>query len=202
MVIYTAITNKYDTLPKALKGFKCVCFTDDPELTSDEWEIRYIKDLNHKEPKILNHKYFPNELTLWIDANVDLHSIPEVDLDTHLATFKALDHQCAYQEAKNCIAWNKDTEENIEKMVRIMKADGYPEQNGMSACAVILRYGDKSLIPFEKLWWDCVQITKRDQVSFNYALWKTNRTQNYISGSIYSNEYCTWNIKHNGLGIS
>jgi hypothetical protein len=195
MIVYTAITNNYDSLRELPKGIKGICFTDNRELESDTWEIRYIKNLDHKEPKILNHKYFPNQETMWIDGNVTLLKLPKT---SHLATFKAKDYQCAYIEARRCRG-GKDTPEHIDAQVAVMKADDYPKNNGLSACSVIIRDG-KGLEDFEKLWWKQLKRTRRDQVSFNYCLWKLGIKQTHLEGTIYKNEYLIWNITH-GLGI-
>jgi O-antigen biosynthesis protein len=190
MLVYTAITNNYDTLRELPEGIKGICFTDNPDLKSNTWEIRYIKDLDHKEPKILNHKYFPNQSTMWIDGDTELIKLPE---PSPLATFKARDYQCAYTEAEVCKGW-KDTAENVMEQVEVMRADGYPENYGLSACTVIVRDGKQDEL--ENLWWEQLKRTRRDQISFNYCLWKLGITQDYIPGSIYENEYVKWLMTH------
>ena len=186
MLVYTAITKNYDTLRDLPKDVEGVCFTDNPDLTSKTWKIKYIPGLDHKAPKILNHLYFLNQSTMWIDGNVELKKLPE---PSALATFKAKDYQCAYIEAERC-KQGKDTAENIDKQVNYMRDNKYPENHGLSACTVIVRDGTQ--IRLEEFWWRQLQRTRRDQVSFNFCLWKLGMTQDYIPGTIYDNEYVTW----------
>jgi hypothetical protein len=190
MIIYTAITNNYDDLIE-LQGHRGICFTDNPDLSSKSWEVRYIPNLDHKEPKILNHKFFPDQATLWIDGNVKLKKLPPI---SHLATFKAVDYDCAYIEAERCKS-GKDTAENLDNQTKVMRQDGYPENNGLSTCSVIVRDG-KMNKELENLWWEQLKRTRRDQVSFNYCLWKLGIKQEYLKGSIYQNQYVDWLIKH------
>ena len=186
MLVYTAITNNYDTLKDLPKGVGGVCFTDNPSLTSRTWEIKYIKGLDHKAPKMLNHQFFPGQSTMWIDGNVVVNKLPK---PAHLATFKAKDYQCAYIEAERCKN-GKDTVDRIDSQVAYMKDDNYPEYNGLSACTVIVRDGKQRRL--EELWWEQLQRTRRDQISFNYCLWKLGLDQEFIPGSIYQNDYVKW----------
>ena len=90
--VYTAVFGKYDGLmdqPVATDSeTEFVCFTDDPELTSDTWTIRVIPPAFAEDSvrsarllKILGHESLDTyDATLWIDASVLLRMDPDVIL--------------------------------------------------------------------------------------------------------------------------
>src|SRR5687767_13676487 len=77
-IIYTCITNNYDTLRpiKAPDGWRAICFTDyiGASWDVDGWEISKhpMGSLNAREVK-LNPHYFlpPHHRSIWIDGNLE-----------------------------------------------------------------------------------------------------------------------------------
>jgi hypothetical protein len=96
-VVYTALMGRYEEpLPQPMaahSGIDFVCFTDDPELTSDEWEVRLLEPAfgadrirSSRAVKILGHTSLAAyDETLWIDQRVRLRVDPAVILDEWLA---------------------------------------------------------------------------------------------------------------------
>ena len=99
-VIYTALVGDYDTLkewktiegtPNTHGGWDQVCFTDNPDIKSDFWDVRLIpkeemiiddthfkgdKTKTARKYKCLPHKYLPEyECSLWVDASFELRPI-------------------------------------------------------------------------------------------------------------------------------
>lgn len=71
--VYTAITNKYDTLLQQplFVDVEYIVFTDDPTLDGGQWSVVYVPNLHCRELKILRHKYVGEyEHSLWITATV------------------------------------------------------------------------------------------------------------------------------------
>ncbi|TDN88394.1 glycosyltransferase domain-containing protein [Microbacterium sp. BK668] len=87
--VYTAVFGGYDGLldqPVASESASdFVCFTDDPGLTSDSWEVRIVDAAfpadsvrSARLVKILGHDSLAGcDTTLWIDASVVLRQTPE-----------------------------------------------------------------------------------------------------------------------------
>lgn len=202
MIVLTAITNNRTTLkeiPVKYPGVDYVCYTDDINLRSDTWEIRYEKDFFHKLPKIFAHIYgYGHDYSLWIDGSVILKCnpydlVPYLD-GNHIATFNARDRQCSYEEAIICKRLKLDDSNIIDLQVDMMKRDDYPEQNGLSACTIILRDDNTDLYDFNRLWFNMIDtFSERDQISYNYCLWKTGVKQSFIPGSIFDNKFVKWN---------
>jgi len=202
--VYTAITNGYDTLKEQPKAddVEFVVFTDNKDLKLvGEWQLAYVPDLNHKEPKILRHKYMGDyDQTLWIDANVTLkkgfENIFDTLKDNHIATFNATLWNTVEEETKKCVEAGYETEEKAERMREFLKKENYPDDR-LSACTVILRDNDESLILLENRWMNAVKrFSNRDQFTYNYVMWRSKMEQDYFEGTVYDNKYLTWAQSH------
>lgn len=202
--VYTAITNGYDTLkeqPRA-KDTEFVCFTDNKDLKPiGEWQIEYVHDLDHKLPKVLRYLHMPEyDKTLWIDANVTLkrgfEDIFDTLKDNHIATFNATLWNTVHMEAEQCVNFGYEIEAKADAVRRFLASENYPDEH-LSACTVILRDNDPSLTVFEHRWFNAIQhFSRRDQLTFNYTLWKCGMQQDYFEGTVYDNKYLTWGETH------
>lgn len=203
--VYTAITNNYDQLleqPKA-KDTEFVVFTDNKDLKPvGEWQIEYIPDVDHKQPKILRYLHMPEyDQTLWIDANVTLkkgfEDIFDTLKDNHIATFNATLWNTVEREAQEVVNAGYEVKEKAEAVVNFLKREGYPDDR-LSTCTVILRDNDPSLSVLEHRWFNMVEkFSRRDQLTFNYVMWKCGMKQDYFEGTVYDNKYLTWAQTHN-----
>ena len=110
--VVTCITGGKDTLrDDQVKGnAKFICYTDNPDLKSDTWEIRPAYDKfkdprrNSRMHKIMMHKYSDADITIWIDGNIELSISPEEIVEKYLkdfdlAMFKHGSRDCIYDEA-------------------------------------------------------------------------------------------------------
>jgi hypothetical protein len=210
LVVYTAISNNYDTLQDPeFYSASCdyVCFSDDPHLQSQYWSIRLLdNDMEEptrraKQPKILPHLYFPDyEYSVWVDGNLtivgDVQELVEQYLIDHdLALFKHPDgRDCIYQEVEACIRYRKDSEETIRRQEARYRVLNYPEHNGLPACMVILRRHNRpDLIRVMEDWWDeIVHYSKRDQLSFSFVAWKNSTSYTLIDDNARNNRYFRW----------
>lgn len=96
-VVYTALLGRHEALaeqPAArTSDIPFVCFTDDPDLRSDTWDVRLVTPAFEMDPvrsartlKITGHPDLAGyDETLWIDARVRLTADPAVVLDQWLA---------------------------------------------------------------------------------------------------------------------
>ncbi len=185
-VIYTAIMSDYDQLkpPQFIsEGWDYVCFTDNLDLTNDFWKIRYIDSSEHgaaktaRQVKINPEIYLDYDLSMWIDGSFEIKChLNEFVNAYHKGTFSVMDHgrDCVYTEAKACITKGKDKDVVIQRQMNSYRQQGYPEHNGMVATGLIIRnHGIKKNIVFSQQWWKELRLnSKRDQLSFNYTLWK------------------------------
>jgi len=191
IVVYTCISGDYDELREVSrpeKDIKYVCFTDQ-KIESKTWKVCPIpKFLNSLEPtkiarciKILPHLFLSEyNISVWVDGNIQvLGNIKELvnsNLKNYFAIPKHPDRICLYQEAETVIKLKKDTEYNVNKQLQIYRDKNYPKNNGMVQSNIIIRkHNDSRCIKICNLWWNEVrQFSRRDQLSFNYVIWKKN----------------------------
>ena len=214
-VVYTCITGGYDTLiePSVVtEGFDYVCFTDCTNIESKTWEIRQlpkeIKELNttnvkkQRAIKILPHRYLSEyDISIWVDGNIlikdDLNTFLNKECNTENNIFIPQHpiRQCTYDEAKECIKLKKDTKENIEPQVKRYKLEGFPLKKGMVQSNIIVRrHNSQNCIRLMEQWWnELYNGSHRDQLSFNYVLWKNPDIKiTLLPKSIYNSEFFFW----------
>lgn len=216
-VIYTCITGGYDTLiePSVVtEGFDYICFTDCTNIESKTWEIRQlpeeIKNLNttdvkrQRAIKILPHRYLSEyDISIWVDGNVlirdDLNTFINKECNTENNIFIPQHpiRQCIYDEAKECIRLKKDTKENIEHQVKRYKLEGLPLKEGMVQSNIIVRrHNSENCIRLMEQWWnELYNGSHRDQLSFNYVLWKNPDIKiTLLTKSICNSEFFFWGM--------
>lgn len=190
-VVFTCLSGSYDTLKEPVEvdpNWDYVCFTNEP-VTSKVWQIRKIPDAlvhlpNAKQAraiKILPHVYLSEyEYSFWIDASIlikrSVTGFVSDTLHTETACFaipKHPDRICLYEEAKAVKRMNKDKPESVDPQVTRYKKEGYPSNWGLVQSGLIIRKHTQEVAEFCNRWWNEVEKgSKRDQLSFNYVLWK------------------------------
>ena len=212
VVIYTAITGNYDDLmiqPYVRDDFDYVCFTDNPALESGLYDIRPIpEELNSLSTvkkqrciKINPHLYLPEyDISVWLDGNTELRSNPLDFVDDNVIYIpEHPQRDCIYDEAKECIRQKKDIIEHINPQLNEYKKEGFPEHYGLVQSNIIIRkHNDKTCIKLMEDWWKEVkEKSHRDQLSFNYALWKNRDIKiKLLDKKIYDSPYFKWNSGH------
>lgn len=216
-VVYTCISGNYDTLlePEFIsEGFDYVCFTDQP-FTSNIWKIRPIpEELNNlsgvkrqRNIKINAHKYLSEyDFSVWVDANTtlkgDINKYVEKNCgekDVVLWIGKHPSRDCIYKEGDMVVKIKYDTKENVDTQLNVYKKEGFPEHYGLPQSCIILRYhNDEQCKKLMETWWEQVEkYSHRDQLSFNYALWKNQDVKvEYLDKSIFDCETFKWGVTH------
>ncbi len=210
-VVYTAVTNNYDYLkPFTQKDMPFVAFVDN-ETNCNGWKIRECHkefedpNRNAKIHKILCHKYFPDkEFSLWIDASIkikfhwSMKSFFENYLsDCDMAVFKHSERNCVYEEANKCCEYKLDDPEIIKKQMAKYKQLKVPEKQGLSECSVILRKHNEKVKLFNEIWWqEICQGSRRDQLSFDFAVKKSGVNCKYFPGWLPHNNIFFDREKH------
>ncbi|HVU37313.1 MAG TPA: glycosyltransferase domain-containing protein [Opitutales bacterium] len=209
-VVYTAITNDYDQLNAPNKSWsqqaKFVAFLDQDQNVPG-WQVRPIyrrfRDpcRNAKIHKVLSHVYFPKaNYSIWVDGSVQIIStesfarFAEEQLRAHdLAVFKHRNRTCAYQEAKACLYERRDAFKIIDAQMKKYFRDGYPLNNGLAECMVLLRRHTPQIMRFNEKWYAQINAySRRDQLSFNYVAHKLGVKIKYFEGDISNNLHFRW----------
>lgn len=91
-----------------------------------------------------------------------------------IGVFRHPDRRCIYVEAARCISMSKDDPALIIRQMERYRREGYPPDNGLAECNVIVRHHSDALV--QKVmsdWWREIRKgSRRDQLSFNYVIWK------------------------------
>ena len=222
-VIYTAIFGGYDKLPEPTfipEGWDFICFTDS-NIQSDIWTIKNVPAIyedstrNARKHKLLPHRLFPNyDYSLWVDGNIIIQSdvnelieqyLQDANLAVHDHNQNVLDpRNCVYKEADTIFYFGKkngnykDDPKVIHKQVQGYADEGYPQDNTLAVTMQVLRrHNEPDCIKTMETWWQEIKYkSKRDQLSFNYSMWKTGMKFNYFVGDSRSNKHFLNTGKH------
>lgn len=209
--VYTCITGEYDNL-KEIKNVEnnidYYCFTNNKNIKSKTWNIVYIDDdklsnvLLARKTKILgnpiiNSKY---DIELWMDAAVEFLKPINDFIDEYLGekdNFVCFKHglrNSIEEEMDACLRFRKESIDKIENLKEFYKKENYNYDNGLVESTVLIkRPNDEKVIETMNVWFDMVKnYTKRDQLSFNYALFKTGLKVKWINEYVFGNDWFTW----------
>ncbi|WP_304125278.1 glycosyltransferase [Methanosphaera cuniculi] len=208
MVVYTAITGGFDDLvtPSVInEDFDYVCFTDNPELKSDFWDIRLITGKENELDNIRKarrFKMFPHiylseyDYSLWIDGNFDIIAdvedyIKEYSKNNKLLAIPHDARDCIYEEAHATIEANKDYPDIVELEMDKYEKEGFPHNYGLIASGIIFRdHHDPEVIKLMEDWFsEVMNYSQRCQLSFNYVCWKNNFQYDKSDLYCFKNQY-------------
>lgn len=210
IVVYTAVSKGYDDLKAPPDPWRreadFVAFIEEPEQASG-WLFRRLHDgfrdpcRNAKIHKILPHLFFPTaQYSLWIDGSVQIvaDAMPRQLIDTHLAeydlaVFQHRRRHCVYEEGEYCMARGLDSPEIIANQLARYREEGYPLNNGLAECTVLLRRHTAAMARFNEAWYREIQAhSRRDQISFNYVARKLGFGFAFLPGNIAVNPHFKW----------
>jgi len=212
IAIVTAVTGGKDRGLSALtyRGVDSFMYTDDVHAAARlGWQPLRAYEFsnlsrpdrrNAKLPKILPFVCLPDyNYVIWQDGGHQTMVHPEIlinkyliEQDKDVAAFQhgraqqGQDHNCIYKEAWNIkgVGFLEDAA-IIDEQVAAYKADGYPENYGLSCNAGMIWRNTPKMWRLQLTWWEQVcRYSSRDQMSFFYAMWKTDTVKRftYIDG--------------------
>jgi len=189
-IIYSAITGDYvskDTAPhyQIPEGWEYRLYSDNPKvnpthLIEDKLGLGSKKLARHI--KLMPWEYFDFDVCVWVDGNTSFDASKIDELAEHdFVISKHPQRDCLYDEAVAIVKYGKDTQENMDRITERYAREGVPKNVGMVASHVIVRKNTEENREFCRRWWEEVQDNShRDQMSFNYVLWKNPRDIFYI----------------------
>ena len=215
-VIYTCITGEYEYLEdpyEISQGYDYVCFTNYDKIESTVWQIRPIpeelKNLSEVKKqrciKINAHKYLPEyDFSIWVDGCVKLKKdvnafVDKNCINAHIFIPKHPNRNCIYDEANICIKIRKDVKEHIDPQMEKYRSEGFPKNYGLVQSNIMMRYhNEPDCIKVMEAWSDeLINGSHRDQLSFNYVLWKNPDVSFvYLDKNTCNSEYFYWDKTH------
>ncbi len=138
---------------------------------------RYIK----AHPHVLFPEATSNYgATVFIDANIGITSgyIYErvIELFRSDILVSSMNHpfrDCIYDEGIAVIEGHRELPFKVNRLLDHLRAEGYPSHNGLVETNLLYRRCGIETESFNRLWWHYIShYSHRDQLSFNYVLWK------------------------------
>lgn len=149
---------------------------------------------NSRIQKILSHKYFDSEFTIYMDGNIKLLIPPEEVIKRYMegydmALFKH-SRGCVYKEAMVVAKLGMDDPEIIIEQAKHYEDIGFPKDIGFLQGGFIVRRNNERTRRFNEAWWaDFCRYSRRDQLSLMPAIDESGVKVNQID--------LNW-IEHNG----
>ena len=190
IIIYTSITNWYDTIPDDNyydPKVKYVCFTDGKVEKKGPWEFIDIPAHVYDEvddprrlsayAKLCPHKLFPmGSKTVWIDGCY-VHTKRWVEKCKQILKEVPLTHMLHphrftfHNEIMEGFGANFNSREQMLELVHALDDVGYDfKQYYSPVLTCIWRQIDSEMVEFHDLWWKYSKIgSNRDQISFDCA---------------------------------
>ena len=205
--VYTCLTGNYDNLHEIEvtdKNVDFICYTNNENLKSKTWKIIYIKNdgltdhqLSRKIKMLgtdyINKKY---DISVWQDASVTWKKSPSSFVKKYLKSkpFSAFKHSyrdCVYDEAREILRFRKESRKAVEEHLRFLNKEKFPHKYGLYEMTVFIKkHNDPKVIETMNLWYDTyLKHSKRDQLSFMYAVWKTGLGIYTIGLNVWNNEW-------------
>ena len=192
LVIYTVSTGQYDNVKNPIyvdENIDYFIFTEQELDTNSVWKRKAIpENLKGKTPleiarylKINPHLFFSEyDFSMFIDGNVcitcDVRPLfyTLIDQEKTIAIHKHQNRDCIYDEAKAIYAAGKASMKSMSKQLSFYKQEGFPKHYGLFETNIVIRkHNDEKCKSVMKTWSNQIsEWTKRDQLSFTYALWK------------------------------
>jgi len=210
-VVYTAVTDGYPLHPviNRRNAWDFVCFAESA-VHGEGWQTFLInkndivvesklipndKAKTTKRIKLLPHLFLHDyDISIWIDSSLQFKT--EIDLDELVDGFlrssslmRVRQHpyrRCIYQEAEEVVRLGLDTWESVVGVIGPYRREHFPRNLGLVEPNFILRkHNAPPLIKFSNEWWVRVRdFSRRDQLSFNYVLWRTPIDVSFIDDRV------------------
>lgn len=139
------------------------------------------------------HKYVNEyDLSIWADGSMVINTNLDEFVDTYMSPGSIMGvsmhpyRNCIFQELVACQKLNKESPDIISIVNKKLINENYPHHIGLIQSGIIIRFhNDPECISFDNMWWEQIKAySHRDQLSFNYVIWKQPIPYNLFSGDI------------------
>lgn len=216
-VIFTVILGGYDELKpfNKEKGFDYYIFCDRyNESNNSNWTFLPVpKEINNinisrvkkqRYIKLHPHIFFKNyELSIYLDGtfqilgNLNEFLFRILSPNYNIYILEHPERDSIYDEIREVIFLNKEKESMGEAIMNRYKNENFEDKNGLiESCIIIRKHNNKECIFLMNKWFnEIVNYSHRDQLSYNYLIWKTGIKFKYIPKNL-ALEYLNQTIFH------
>ena len=198
IIVYTVNLGGYDDLHPAPKDKKVeYLYYTDGDKAPKGWKLVKISSGGRRESrylKINSHLLPPHDYSIYIDSCYMIKK-PLAELvfflgDRNIALAEHPRDKCVYQHAKRVISLKLDNTGIINRQMKKYKDKRLPKDFLMSENCLIIRKNNQKVRLLNELWWiEYVRGSQRDQLSFPYALWKTEEKVAWLPFSARKNRW-------------
>jgi hypothetical protein len=194
-----------------------ICFTDDPDLRSDFWDVRLTScgmlDATRasKRIKALPHVFLPGyDWSLYVDNTVRLKRPPRELFELFLAPsaspfvcYRNPWRDCVYDEAEAVLSYEYDDPARVLHQMAFYRHLGYPAKAGLATATIMLRrHHDPALAAVMERWHQQVLChSLRDQLSLNPVAWFDGFSIGYLGYDFLDFELLEWPVIKDGVRV-
>lgn len=210
--IYTCLFGGYEKLneftPGIDSGYECICFTDDPLLTSSTWTIRVVDPMfsmdsvrSQRRVKMLAHEYLLDfDVSIYVDNSVVLKAPVDTILETYLkdadmAVPSHSFHSCVLDEFIAVAEHGLDEPSRIFEQLnhyQLMQPEVLEERPYWTAI-LLRRHHEPRVREAMILWYNHVmRYSRRDQLSLNMAVGRAEPQLQRIDISNHDSWFHRW----------
>jgi hypothetical protein len=210
-IVYTAVTGGYPVHPVICsgEGWDFVCFAES-KIAAEGWTVVPFAETEalwrdcpwggdpakaSKLFKLLPHRLLADyDVSIWIDSSLQFKRSVLLDAlcDPFLrspALIRTRSHpyrRCIYREGEEVVRCGLDSRERVDRVLAAYRHEEFPENAGLAETAFLLRkHNAAALIDFSECWWEVVRDgSRRDQLAFNYVLWKRPVDADFIDDRV------------------
>lgn len=202
VVIYTVITGGHGRLYDVNDfadyedvDFYCISDTDQP--TGKGWKIIRVDTSDdppraNRQYKTLPHLHFKEyDINVYVDSNKVVFDLPMLlnycarldgDDDTDAIFVRHHERDTVKQEVAEIIRTSKDKADVVTSQYEGYLQEGFPDNVLLAVCSVQIRKDNQRMRDFLEVWWHEIKTkSHRDQISWPYAVWKSDISYKMIS---------------------
>ena len=206
VIVFTCTLGDTDPLRPArhTPGVKYLCFSDKPVNVPPYTYIPY--DCGDLGPQLASRKLkiladhpelHGSDVTLWHDAAYQLHCDPQTLATSSLRTCDVVAMRHPHRnriedEGAAIVTLGYMPADTVAAQIAHYKGQGF-SQSAITSTGFCIRRRTPAVEAWQALWWDEVaRWGYRDQMSVDYALWKSEVRIHYIPGHYRDNPHARW----------
>lgn len=143
-----------------------------------------------------------SSVLLWHDASFRLDCDPATVVTTYLQAYDVLafahPHRHSIEEEAEVIAaFGYSPKETLDAQLQRYRADGFGGPGRLTTTGFCVRRMTDRVRAFNALWWSEVERWSwRDQMSVDYAIWKTGVKFGYLPGHYRDNRFVKFHLQY------
>jgi hypothetical protein len=217
IVVATALIGPTESAPQArvgIPGTRFVCYTDrdvpgwDDLMPAPPGSPRQAA---RRAKMAVVEDFADEQWSIWIDASFDLTADPREIMqaaaltDCPVAGFRHPDRNRISDEAREVIRLGLAPKDKVDRQIEAYRIAGFDtddrQQTSLTTTGLLVRRHTDEVRAFTGRWREEIERhTLRDQLSVDYAAWRTGVTIGYLPGHYRDNRFARYNRERHKQG--